>query len=215
MIRISEDGIPLRFWHGACGEGSRRLKPAARFRATGDIVTHLGVTLLLAVAGCSRPHRTWIPPINHQDLGPTVFLHYLSTVPWASVDEASRAVLILVDGQERLDDFDARLAELAKRGAIDPNWIDGPDQLLDLGTLAYMLRHLCRIPPSTNEWMLGSLGVGRRRYALTTCIDAAILPYGASHDLVSGGELLGAITRADGYIERRDHPEAEAAMEGP
>lgn len=165
----------------------------------------LSAALALGLIGCGRPIRTWLPDIGHQELDSTAFLHYLSTVPWATVDEATRAVLLLADGEERFTDYEDRLAELARRKAIKPAWIDSRNQLLDRGTLAYMLRRVCRIPPSTNEVLLGSWGVGERRYALKTCVDAGILPHGSGNELVSGGELLAGISRADEYLER--HPD--------
>ncbi len=172
-------------------------------RAVGGLaVATLSAAATLVLIGCGRPIRTWLPDVDHRELDSTAFLHYLSTVPWATVEEATRAVLLLADGEERFADHEDRLAELARRRAIKPVWIESGDQLLDRGTLAYMLRRVCRIPPSTNEIVLGRWGVGDRRYALKTCVDAGILSHGSGKKRVSGGELLGAISRADEYLER-------------
>jgi len=167
-----------------------------------DAVVPCIVVLLITLHGCTQPIRSWSPDVDHEELDATAFLHYLSTVPVATVDEALRAVLLVADGEDRFSGYEDRLGELTRRKAIRPEWIDDRSQLLDRGTLAYMLRRVCRIRPSTNEVLLGSWGLGDRRYAVRTCVDAGILHYGAAHEAVCGGELLAAISCADEYLER-------------
>ena len=69
-----------------------------------------------------------------------------------------------------------------------------------MGTLAHMLRTICRMPWSLSELLSRPTGLGDRRYALRTCIDEGILPYGRADDPVCGGGLLAAISQAERYL---------------
>ncbi|MCH7886209.1 MAG: glycosyltransferase, partial [Planctomycetes bacterium] len=111
-------------------------------------------------------------------------------------DTHDNAVLLIVGSTEQLPAFDQQWDELSRRRAVLSTWHLQPGQVLDKATLAYMLRTLCDLPRSLNETLASATGLGDRRYALRTCIDGGLLPYGRPHDPVTGGELLSALTRA-------------------
>ncbi|RJP36533.1 MAG: hypothetical protein C4547_07225 [Phycisphaerales bacterium] len=176
--------------------------------------------MCLLAPACARPERTWQPPQDPAAFDDTTFLHYLTTVPWATNGETVRAILLLdetarpvepsdlnraVPANEVLPtSFSDRVAALSARGAVRAVWRLRENELVDRGTVAYMIRHVCRLSPSINERLFGSWGVGERRFALQTCVDAGLIDYGPAHEPVSGGELLAIITRAADYLEGRE-----------
>ncbi len=155
-----------------------------------------GLSLAL-VAGCAAPRRTFQPPHDPATLDDTAFVHYLATVPVASVDEGLRAVLMLTGPTSQWPTFEERRAELLRLGALRPEWELEANQILDKGTLAYMLRVLCRLPHGLSEVLAKATHLGSRRYALKTCIDEGMLPYATAEEPVTGAELLGALTKAE------------------
>ena len=137
--------------------------------------------LLVLVPGC---HNAKYPTHARQDtssMSEMVFLHYLATAPTVSVGEGKRAIAMLLPEAD---------ADVLTRDSWDLS--DG--DLLDKGTLAYMLRTACRLPRGVNEAVFAdTLGWGDRRYALKTCTYEGIMPYGRADEPVTGGELLSAL----------------------
>lgn len=155
------------------------------------------------VGGCAAPQRAFSPAQDPATLDDVSFLHYLATVPVVSVDEGMRAVLLLTDSPARHKTFEQRFQALHEHGAAKKAWKLAADQILDYGTLAFMLRVTGELPPSLNERLASVTGLGDRRYALKTCIYEGLLPHGLSGQPVTGGELLSALTE----FERRARPE--------
>jgi len=153
----------------------------------------------LVLIGCSAPHRTYQPPQAPSALNDTAFLHYLATVPTVTVAEGVRAVGLLLDPTPGPASFDDQRRRLEKVGALKPGWALVPEETLEKGTLAFMLSVVCKTPRSLHESAATLTSLGDRRYALKTCIDEGLLPYGLSHDPVTGGELLSALSRAERY----------------
>lgn len=127
------------------------------------------------------------------------FTHYLPTAPVVTVDEGLRAVLMLDGDTHRWPTSRERRLEAMRRGWIDPDWPAETDRVLDKGTLAHVLMVRCDLPRSINDRFAGAVGAGRRRYALKTCVDAGLLPYATARQPVTGGELHGALVRAEAY----------------
>ena len=195
-------GLPVPYrpsTGGQAARGSRRMD-AVNYWDRYEVLVPL---LLLVLAGflntaCRAPQRTYQPEMDPNRLGDTVFLHYLASVPVVSVDEGIRAVLLLVaDDGHRLKSYETRYESLRDRGAIKPRWNLSPGQVLNKGTLAYMLRTVCHLPKSLNELLAARTGWGDRRNALKVCIHEGIMPYGLPHEPVKGGELLSALTAAE------------------
>ena len=161
---------------------------------------------IVVLAGCTAPHRTYQPPQDPSALDDTAFLHYLATVPTVTVAEGVRAVGLLLDPTPGLASFDDQRCRLERLGALKPGWALAPEETLEKGTLAFMLSVVCKTPRSLNESAATLTNLGNRRYALKTCIDEGLLPYGLPHDPVTGGELLSALSRAERYgrIAERD-----------
>jgi len=164
------------------------------------VVSVMGVVL---GSGCATPKRRFQPAVEPNTLPAHVFVHYLATMPVATVDEGCRAVLLLTANGEKAKSFPERRVVLQRLGAWHPSWSIEGDSVLDKGTLAYMLRVLCAMPHGITESLLGDWGASARRYALRTCTYEGVLPYGQPHQPVSGGMLQSAINRAESYISDR------------
>jgi len=172
---------------------------AGRF-SLGSVI--LVASLVFAIGGCTMPERTWTPSRDPNTLDATTFLHYLASAPVVTLDEGCRAVLLLSDDGARFPTFERRRAELIRRGALKETWRLEPNRILDKGTLAYMLRVICELPPGVNEGLLSGTNLGDRRYALKACVHAGLMAYGLSHEPVKGGELVTALTQAEDYMNK-------------
>ena len=160
-------------------------------------VLMIGMLLVIVTTpGCVTPPRTFQPEVDVAQLDDVAFVHYLATAATVTVAEGMRAVVLLLPADER-GDAPRPCELLAKRGAFKEGWRLDSGATLDKGTLAFMLRTVCSLPRSLSETVWSRSGFGDRRFALHTCVDAGLLPYGASHDPVRGGELLSALTKAE------------------
>jgi hypothetical protein len=164
-------------------------------RRKGALVAGLAVLL----AGCSNV-RNYEPQLDPDTLDGTTFLHYLGTVPVVSVDEGCRAILLVADGVETFGSHQERYDELVSRGMIRTSWGLQPNHVLDKGTLAYMVARVCKLPRGVNSHLLGSWGLGDRRYAMRDVIATGIMPYDVPEHAVRGGELLAALAKIDEYL---------------
>ena len=153
-----------------------------------------------SLLGCTTPHRTHQPPQDPSTLDDTAFLHYLATVPTVTVAEGVRAVGLLAGPTQQPATFEDQRSPLERLGALKPGWRLQPHDTLDKGTLAYMFTAICKTPRSLTESASAVTGLGDRRYALKTCIDEGLLPYGLAHDAVTGGELISALSKAERYL---------------
>lgn len=149
------------------------------------------------------PQRTFQPEHDPATLDDVSFLHYLATVPVVTVDEGLRAVLLLTDAKTGPTTFEQRYELLLQRGAVKSAWRLSADQVLDKGSLAYIVRITCELPRGLNELFASVTGLGDRRYALNVCIREELMPYAVPHEAVTGGELLSALTNAERYLASR------------
>ena len=155
---------------------------------------------LIVMPGCSAPRRTYQPPQDPSAFNDTAFLHYLATVPTVTVAEGVRAAGLLAGPTQQPATWEDQRSHLERLGALKPDWRLRPDDTLDKGTLAYVLTAICKTPRSLTETASAVTGLGDRRYALKTCIDEGLLPYGLAHDAVTGGELISALSKAERFI---------------
>jgi len=153
--------------------------------------------LCLPLIGCAAKNRTFRPPVAPATMDDAVFLHYLATVPVVTVDEGMRAVLLIKGSTVPWPTFETRRDELIRVGALRKEWPLAPDQVLDKGTLAHMLRVICCLPRSASELVVMPMGIGVRRYALKTCIFEGVMPYATEYQPVTGGEMLSIIAKAE------------------
>ena len=181
----------------ASGNHCRR-RQGVRSRACSCSISILGIALLSA--GCAAPQRTFEPAQDPATLDDVAFLHYLASIPVATVDEGMRAALLLKGVTVQPPSFEEHYRILRRIGAVRTTWRLSPDSILDKGTLAYMLATVCGLPRSLNELIAWTTGIGDRRYALKTCVHEGLMPYGLAYEPVKGGELLSALTEAERYL---------------
>lgn len=159
---------------------------------------------LVSVGGCAAPKRTYQPAQDHNTLSKIAFVHHLGTLPTVSMDEAYHAMLLLAREADSPTSFEERQAFLVRRGVVRAAWGLEADDVLDKGTLAYMIVKICGVPGGLNDAMFGSWGLGDRRYALRNAVWHDLIPYGMPYHVVTGGEMLTAITKAAEYMDRQD-----------
>lgn len=160
----------------------------------------LALAILLCHTACTMPQRNFNPDRNLAGLDDTTFLHALANVPVVTVDEGMRGIVMLVGEHSRRGTFESLFERCRRRGAVKVEWDLRSGQLLDKGTLAYMLRTICKLSPSLGEQFAERTGLGDRRYALKTCMHEGLMQHGLPHEPVTGGELLSAITRAERFL---------------
>jgi hypothetical protein len=148
-------------------------------------------------------------PVNPSNLDDMSFLHdYLVRQPMVSVDDGYRAMLILADGQCTAKTFEEREATLERRGISRPAWKLQAEEHFDRGTVAYMVCTILKIRGGVDRVLLGSWGLGDRRYALRELIYREMMAESPPYRYVTGAELVALLGKADGYMQK--HHEYQA-----
>lgn len=175
----------------------------------------LSLAAIAAVAtGCSQK-RQFQPQVDPDALSDIAFLHYLETVPVVTFDEGCRAALIAADGKDPYHTFAERYAELKRRDMVRDAWGLEADDMLDLGTACFMAVEACDLPPSVNSVLLGSWGLGDRRYAVRQAADAGLVAYGPYYKPMTGGATVWLMGRMDDYLNHRGvYAEPEPVADG-
>ena len=115
----------------------------------------------------------------------------LSSQKWCSNDEACSMVLLLIDGEDRYQNFDDRLIALDAKGVADASWGIEADKPVTKGTLAYML---CRTLGLKGGVMLRL--IPSRRYAYREALNYGLIAKGSQGEPLTGPEAVGIIGRA-------------------
>jgi len=155
-----------------------------------------------AAAGCAHVDRT--EQVNRaEQLGVDEFLHeHLPARAVVTTGEAYRALLLLADGDEHYNSFDARAAELMRRGWVRTEWNLRREEPIDAGAVAYMVIRIVHGERGANSLVLGSVGVGERRYALRDLEYMGLIEQRPAYRWLTGGELLDLMGRADEYMAK-------------
>ena len=161
----------------------------------------MSALLLISVAGCNQ-HVTYDPQVDHGTLGSSEFVHFLAKQPVATFDQSCRAMLLVSDGEETLQTFEERVAELQSRGVIRAEWNLNSNDVVDRGTIAYMIHRGCKMPGGINTWLSTFSGFGDRRYALKEVVRQRVMTYGLPHQILTGGEVMDAFAKADDYMAK-------------
>lgn len=150
------------------------------------------------ISGCTQ-RRDYQPQVDPGTLDDSTFTHYLSTLPTVTIDEGSRAVLLAMGESDVPGDFSMRISKLESNRIYRSDWGLNSDDVLDRGTLAYMVYHMVGIKPGVNMMLLGSWGLGDRRYAIKEVVDEGLMEYGLPYEQPTGGEVLRVLARANEY----------------
>lgn len=214
-------GLGINTWtinHGFRSPASNFTRGYSPAPLRGDWKTNWRVPALVLVGlfgtlgGCAYS-RQYEPSVDPNTLSDVQFVHYLVTVPVVTVEEGCRAVMIAADGEDSFSDHGERYAAMEQRGLVRAAWKLEGQQVLDTGTLAFMLSKVCSLPPSVNSVLLGSWGLGDRRYALKQAVRYNLIRYAPPYKSVTGGEMVAALASADEYMARHGVYELPEAVE--
>jgi hypothetical protein len=171
----------------------------------------LRAPLLLAplLAGC----RAALPRAADQTVVPTdtnaELVEYISDQPYVTAEAAYRAVYILANGEIFQGDFDTLAADMRADGLVGHGWGYGADSFIDRAATGRLVARACDIRTGLN-WQLTGLG----RYAWRELIYRRIAHPSGEYSLISGGEFLGVLARAEEYLHKIGRAPGEQAELG-
>lgn len=154
------------------------------------------------VGACAGPRQT-APEVNPNTLSDEGFQAYLAEIDAVTTDEAYRAMLILADGQDTSKTFAERKEKLESRGIAKPEWNLQPDNIIDAGSVAYMICRVSKIRGGVCYNLFGRAGLGDRRYALRELIYREMLDQTADYQHVTGAVMIGLLAKADALMEKQ------------
>jgi hypothetical protein len=165
------------------------------------LLPSLCLSLLLA-SGCAGPRRS-PPDTDPATLSDEGFQAYLNEVPLVTVDEAYRAMLILADGEDTSQRFEERRDKLESRGIAKPIWGLQAENVIDAGSVAYMVCRICKISGGVNARLIAATGLGDRRYALRELIYRQMLDDAVDYQFMRGSSLHTLLRKADALMEQK------------
>jgi hypothetical protein len=170
----------------------------------------LGTLLILSLSGCraSLSHATTQPTVPSESNAELV--QYISDLPYVTAESACRAVYILSKGEAFEGDYDALTATMKSQGLIGSGWNHDADRFIDRAAVGYLVARACRIRTGLN-WRLTGLG----RYAYRELIYRGIAHPAGEYGLMSGGEFLGVLARAEEYLHKVGRGAGDTADLGP
>lgn len=149
---------------------------------------------LLILEGCTaagpRAASQPAPPPEN-----ALLIEYIGDQPFVTADAGYRAAYAFWKGGESFaGDYAALSSTLSAGGIISARWNHGADAILDRGAVAFMI---CRAGDIHGlNWDLTGLG----RYAWRELVHRNIARPGSELRLVTGGEFLGILQRAEDYL---------------
>ena len=164
-----------------------RCAPAGLLAAT----LALGSLLLgCQAAGRHAASQPAVPTESNAQL-----VEYIGDLPFVTAEPAYRAVYILAHGEVFEGDFDALCRQMRSEHLIAPYWHHRPDSYLDRAAVSYMIARAIDLRSGLN-WRLFGLG----RYAHRELVYRGIAHPASEMRLISGGEFLGMLARAEDYL---------------
>lgn len=160
------------------------------------------VACSLLQSGCAGP-RMSPPEVDPATLSDDGFQAYLSEAPLVTVDEAFRAMLILADGEDDSQSFDQRRQKLETREITRPAWRLKAENVIDAGSVAYMVCRICKVRGGVNYNLFGSLGLGDRRYAMRELLYLDMLDDAVDYQYMTGPALVALMGKADELMEKK------------
>ncbi len=169
----------------------------------------LGVLTLLVVTlgGCQTggSHATSQPTVPRGSSAELVM--YISDQAFVTAEPGYRAVYTLAYGKVDPGEFDQLVWFMRNTGLISGSWRHDADTRLNRAAVGFMICRACDIRSGVG-WNLTGLG----RYAWRELQYKGIARGGGESGLVSGGEFVGILSRADAYMRRTgrtDEPAVE------
>ncbi len=163
----------------------------------------LSMMLLVGLgSGCAGPRHS-TPSVDQNELSDEGFQAYLAEIDLVTVDEAYRAMLILADGEDPCESFEERQTVLESRGIVRSNWGLIPENVIDAGSVSYMICQICKIRGGLSFNLFGKVGLGDRRYALRELEYREMIDDKVDYQYVTGASLVGLMAKADALMEKK------------
>jgi hypothetical protein len=166
-----------------------------------------GMLLAPLLIGCQAAGPRAATPLTVPSDTNAELVEYISDQPYVSAEAAYRAVFILAKGEIFHGDYDALATEMRTSGLIGQTWSYAPETFVDRAAVGFLVARACHIRSGLN-WQLTGLG----RYAYRELIFRRIAHPSGELGLISGGEFLGVLARAEEYLRkvgRSPEPTAE------
>jgi hypothetical protein len=169
----------------------------------------ISLLLVSCLAGACAGPRPTQPPVDPGTLSDDAFQAYLAEVDVVTVHEAYRAMLVLADGEDTCKTFEEREEKLESRGIARAQWNLKPDDVVDAGSVAYMICRVCKIRGGVCYNLFGRPGLGDRRYALRELIYREMLDDTVDYQYMTGAVMVGLMSKADALMEKEGLYETE------
>jgi hypothetical protein len=141
--------------------------------------------------------------VDAKTLPDDTFQSYLATVNFVTVDEAYRAMLILMDGEDTSKTFEERQTKLEERGVAKRAWNLQPENVIDIGSVSFMICKICKIRGGVDMNTIALLGIGDRRYATRELIYRDMVEDVVDYSYVTGARFVGILGKADAYMSKK------------
>lgn len=159
----------------------------------------IGVVVLACplLSGCQLGGRyaTSQPAVPTE--GSAELVRYISDASFVTAEPAYRAAYALANGDAYEGSFEELTEKLAADGLIGKDWNFAANRYLDRGSIAFMICRACKIRSGVN-WTLTGLG----RYAWRELQYKGIAGDGSEFGMMSGGEFVGLLLRAEDYMRQ-------------
>ena len=179
---------------------------AAQFFSDAISLRKLGrfvaLACVLPIVGCLGPRKE-APAADPAGMSDEGFQAYLAETPYVTVEEAYRAMLILADGEDTSKTHEDRKAKLESRGIARSAWNLEPQNVIDAGSVSYMVVKICQIRGGINFTLFASWGLGDRRYAMRELVYRKMLDDSADYQAMAGDRLVGLMAKADDLMEKK------------
>jgi len=162
--------------------------------------------LCVALGGCQvggRRLATTQPVVPRESSAELIM--YISDQPFVTAEPVYRALYALAHGVAFEGEFGELAETLRADGLIGKSWGYAADRLLNRGAIGFMVCRACEIRSGVN-WMLTGLG----RYAWRELQYKRIAGGGGESGLMSGGEFVGLLSRAEQYLQRTGKGDVES-----
>jgi hypothetical protein len=174
-----------------------------RISQTAAAVALFMVCAVLLTAGCAGPRATQ-PEMDPATMTDECFQAYIATVDLVTVDEAYRVMLILADGEDASKSFEERREKLESRGIARAAWNLKPENVVDSGSVAYMVCRICEIRGGVNMRVFGQAGLGDRRYALREVMYREMIPEEiVDYQYMTGAAMVALLAKADELMAKK------------
>ena len=157
-----------------------------------------GLLCSVALSGCATMRATSQPAMPAASNAELV--DYISDQPFVTAEAGYRAVYVLWKGQPYSGDYSGIQSELINGNIAAGGWNHDPADYLNRATVGYLVCRACEIKSGLN-WMLTGMG----RYAWKELQYRGIAQTsGGELGLITGGEFLGILSKAEEYTRRRE-----------